>query len=221
MRSVRMLSLITLILVAGCSRAKTSSQVDLHFALDPAPCLFEGNRILLPQLSGTVASRKTAVTKWTVYLPDDVPVNTAIDLFSQFEKAECMNVAVYAEDANGERAKRDICLTVWPDGPVHISTEVTTNHTDALKQYTELVAQFEKAQCTVGKSGQDLLTARCQLNDLAPILRPLLAMCSEKRVRVMEAGGVEGMPGRRYSEVLEILKQLGVEKVSFYGVYVE
>jgi len=227
MRALGIVSLVFSVAVMGCNRSMENSidsipkkdvqmqgpgPVELHFALVPAPRLLHGqNELPLPELTAFVVSLKAAVTKWTVYLPDDVPVDTAIDLLAKFEKGECSNVAVYAEDARGDCAKRDICVNVEPRGPVQVVTEFTQVYPEFLKEY-------------VGKHGGndvDFLVAKCQLGELGLVLRPLLAMCKKKHVRLMESGGPNGMPGRRYVEVLDVLRDLGVETVSFYGVYAE
>ena len=225
MRRLGIALLLVSLLVTGCGasleddirttpknvpQAKTSGSVELHFALGPTPRVLQGkNQLLLAELSNFIASRKTTVTKWTVYIPDNVPVDTAIALFAEFTKAECTNVAVYAEDARGDCAKRDICVDVGPSGSVQVVTELRQDYPETLKQY-------------VGTHGdKDLLVAKCQLAELSQVLRPLLAMREKKHVRFMEVGGLKGMHGTRYVEVLEALRHLGVEEVSFYGVYAE
>jgi hypothetical protein len=188
---------------------KAQKQVELHFRLDPKPHLRNDSEdVALRDLAHLVASRKGAVAKWTVYLPDDIPVDTAIELFAPFQKADCPNVAVYAEDARGDWPKRDIGVEVGPDGPLPVVTEFAKKYPKKLNQY-------------VGEYGPNLLVAKCRLEELGVVLQPLLAMSQKKHVRLQEAGGLDGMPAERYVKVLGVLKRLGVETVSFYGVYVE
>ena len=59
------------------------------------------------------------------------------------------------------------------------------------------------------------------ISDLGSVLIPLLSISDESHVRVQEFGGVDGMPGERYLEILVELNRLKVATVSFYGVYIE
>ncbi len=108
------------------SRLKAKEHVVLHFSPYPDPRLYYGSEreVALPDLSQFVALRKDTAAKWTVYLPDDLPVDTAIDLFARFQKAECPNVAVYAEDARGDWPKRDIGVEVGPGERVKVVSEL-------------------------------------------------------------------------------------------------
>jgi hypothetical protein len=188
---------------------KSPGPVELHFALLPVPRLIDGkNEVLLPGLAAFVTSRKAPVAKWTVYFPDDVPVNVAIELFAQLEKAGCSGVAVYAENARGDCAKRDLCVDVGPTGPVQVVTECAQACPESLKEY-------------VGTCGKDLLVTKRELSELGPVLQPLMEMWKKKHVRLMESGGLEGLPASRYVEALKAFISVGVETVSFYGVYVE
>jgi hypothetical protein len=190
-------------------RPKAKKHVELHFSLDPEPRLRDGSEeLVLPDLAHFVASRKGTVTKWTVYLPDDIPVDTAIELFANFQRADCPNVAVYAEDARGDWPKRDIGVEVGRAGPVRVVTEFAAEYPETLNQY-------------VGAYGENLLVAERQLDNLGLVLRPLLAMAEKKHVRLQETGGLDGMPAARYVKVLGVLKELDVEAVSFWGAYVE
>jgi hypothetical protein len=66
-----------------------------------------------------------------------------------------------------------------------------------------------------------LLVAKVELGELEPVLVPLLGIDERKHVRLQEIGGRDGMPASRYAKALKEFKSLGVEYVSFYGVYVE
>ena len=212
MKLGRIPMLLILAFVVGCGKpaSDASKQVELHFRLTPAPRVLCGaEETALPELKHFVTSRKETVAEWTVYLPDGVPVDTAIALFGQFEETGCLNVSVYAEDATGDWPKRDIGVEVGPRGPVRVVTEFVKEYPEPLRKYT-------------GKHfPENLLVAECELGDMAAVLRPLLAISGEKHVRLQEVGGLEGMPAKRYVEVLTALEDLGVETVSFYGVYVE
>jgi len=177
--------------------------------LSPSPRVVQ--EILLPEVTGFVASHKADVPKWTVYLPDSIPIDTAIVFFRQFQNAGCLNLAVYAEAARGDWPKRDIGVEVGPDGPVRIVTEFTQSYSEELNKFRD--RDFPPSQ--------SLFVATCQLSELGGVLPLLLAMSDQKHVRLQETGGTHGMAAQRYVSVLEHLKKLGVTSVSFYGVYVE
>lgn len=183
---------------------------ELHLRLSPEPYLaFSNKNLLLKDINSFVNENNQDRIKWTLYLPDKVPIDTAILLFQQFLIAKCANVAVYAEDANGEWSKREIGIAVSPNDPVRIITESITEYPQPLQKYT-------------GESyPKNLFVAKCNLTEIKNILPSLLAISKKKHIRFQESGGTEGMPAVRYVEVLKAIKELGVLVVSFYGVYIE
>ena len=191
------------------STMKGRTPVELHLVLDPSPRIVQ--QILLGEVTRFVASQKADVPKWTVYLPDSIPVDTAIVFFKQFQEAGCSNLAVYAEDARGDWPKREIGVEVGPDGPVRIVTQFA-------KDYPEQLNKFRHKDFP---PPQDLFVAECELSELGKVLPLLLAISKRKHVRLQEVGGERGMAAERYVNVLEHLKKLDVASVSFYGVYRE
>jgi hypothetical protein len=191
------------------SGPKGRAPVVLHFKLEPSPRVVQ--EILLPDVTSFVASQKGDVPKWTIHLPDGIPIDTAIVLFKQFQNAGCSNLAVYAEDARGDWPKRDIGVEVGPNGPVRIVTEFSREYSEKLNAFRD--KDFPPPQ--------SLFVATCTLSELGDVLPLLLAMSKQKHVRLQEIGGTHGMPAPRYVNVLEHLKKLGVKSVSFFGVHLE
>ena len=188
---------------------KGGTPVELHVRLQPSPRIVQ--EILLPEVTRFVAAQKADVPKWTLYLPDGIPMDTAIVLFKQFQEAGCLNLAVYAEEAKGDWPKREIGVEVGPDGPVRIVTEFA-------RDYSEKLNEFRDKDFPPPGS---LFVATCQLSELGNVLPLLLATSEQNHVRLQETGGTHGMAAQRYVDVLEHLKKLGVTSVSFYGVYLE
>ncbi len=183
---------------------------ELHLQLSPEPHLIFGNKnIFLKDISSFVNENNQDKIKWTLYFPDAIPIDTAILLFQQFSITKCENVAVYAEDANGEWSKREIGIAVGPNDPVRIITESITDYPQPLQKYT-------------GESyPKNLFVAKCTLTEIEKILPSLLEVSKKKHVCFQESGGIKGMPAARYVDVLKVIKELGVSVVSFYGVYIE
>jgi hypothetical protein len=142
-------------------------------------------------------------------LPERIPIDTAIMLFQEFFVSKCQNVAVYAEETGGDWIKHEIGIEVKHKDPVQIITQFTSDYPPTIQKYT-------------GKSHlKNLFIAKCTIPEMKNILPSLLNISPKKHVRIQESGGLEGMPAARYVEVLNSLKELGVESVSFYGVYIE
>jgi hypothetical protein len=193
----------------GGSRPKGRSPIELHLKLKPSPRIVQ--EILLPDVTSFVASQKADVPKWTIHLPDNTPIDTAIVLFKQFQNAGCSNLAVYAEDARGDWPKRDIGVEVGPNDPVRIVTEFAQAYSERLNAFRD--RDFPPPQ--------SLFVATSELSELGDVLPLLLAVSKRKHVRLQETGGTDGMAAQRYVDVLEHLKKMGVTSVSFYGVYLE
>lgn len=183
---------------------------ELHLLLSPEPHLtLRSKKILIKDISSFVKENDQGNSKWTLYLPDAIPIDAAIQLFQQFLIANCANVAVYAEDANGDWIKREIGIEVGPTNRIEIVTQFKTEYPKPLQKY-------------IGNNvTENLFVAECKIAEINNILPLLLKISPKKHVRFVESGGIEGMPAVRYVEILKIMKGLGVLTVSFYGVYIE
>lgn len=187
---------------------------ELHLRLAPDAHLVMGdNHIALKDMRAFVAQKRKQKIKWTLYLPDRVPINTAILLFDQFAAAQSKNVAVYAEkpDTDDPDAfKREIWLELWPNDPVGIVTRAKDAYPPLLEKYR--VYHPEK----------NLFHAKCGIPGIKEILPLLMEIASDKHVRLQEFGEFnKGLPADRYVEALKALKESGVLYISVCGVYLE
>lgn len=204
--------------LSGCNRHRPTQRIDsrpqpsqrLDFKLVPTPVVHAGSHAIpVAAIQSFIAQQKGASLRWVLYLPDEVPIDTALDVFRQFADAGCAHISVYAADARGDWPKRDIGVEVGPNDSMRVVTEFAERYPDALKIY-------------LGNDAENkLLVAKCSLPELGAVLPPLLALSPRKHVRIVESGTESGTPAQRYLQVLEELKRVGVSTVSFFGVYRE
>ena len=194
----------------GARWALQEREQPLQFALDPEPIVRAGSReIPLAGVRSFISQRGRADQRQVLYLPDDVPIDTAIELFREFSYAGAARISVYAENARGDWPKREIGIEVGSSDPVRVVTEFAESYPESLKAY-------------LGNDVKNtLLVAKCALPEVGAVLKPLLHLSARKHVRIQEVGSQDGTPAKRYLQVLEELVKLDVTTVSFYGVYIE
>ncbi|MCP5096017.1 MAG: hypothetical protein GY943_10725 [Chloroflexi bacterium] len=147
--------------------------------------------------------------RWVLYLPDEINMEQAQVLFGQFAAADAGYLSVYAQSPYGEYPRRDIGLEVGAKGPIRVITATRENYPEELQLY-------------VGDPfPTNYLVANVTAGEMDVILTPLLATTDRKHIRLQEMGNFKGMPASVYASVLTELQLLGVETVSFYGVYTE
>lgn len=189
---------------------KSMTSCELHLRLTPEPHLVMGNNnILLKDINSFVAKKGQIKIKWTLYMPDRIPIYTAILLFEQFLTAKSKNVAVYAEKPDSNALKREIWIELWPNDPVRIITKVRDAYPPLLEKYREYHPE------------KDLFLAKCSISGIKEILPLLLEISPDKHIRLQEAGGLEGLPADRYVELLKTIRELGILYISVCGVYLE
>lgn len=171
------------------------------------------DHIALRDIRAFVAQKRRQKIIWTLYLPDRLPIDTAILLFEQFAAARSKNVAVYAEKpdtVDPDAVKREIRLELWPNDPVGIVTRTRDSYPPLLEKYRVYLPDKE------------LFYAKCGISGIQEILPLLLETTSDKHVRLQECGEFrKGLAADRYVETLKALKGSGVLYLSVSGVFLE
>lgn len=207
--------LLVITMLAACQTApvpdfdNSTTVENLRLESDTAGIRAPDGIIPFTELTQYVAGRLSKVDRWILTLPDNVPIDHAINVFGYFEAAGCENVSVYSSRPAGDWADRELGIGLSETGPVQIIALYLQKDPQAIEKLKE--ANYRYA----------LYAPMVPMDELTAATGPLISLLQEKHVRIHENGGLLGMPAGRYVDAMELLRESGAEKVSFFGIYLE
>lgn len=186
------------------------NNITMDFILADTPYIVSSGQVtLLHEISLEITDNIADVDKWILYLPDNIPIQIAIDLFEQFVIAECNNLSVYSMSPNGLWSETELGLSLTAFEEIQIIALFLMGQPD-------VVSNLQK-----GNYPYPLYAAYIDLMHLEDAISPIVSLIASKHVRIHENGGFNGLQAELYFETLKTLEKSGVEYVSFFGVYLE